>query len=758
MGIVRSFTIGGLAICWVHLLGFYSIASGQAFTHLSVADGLSQNTVKDISQSREGLLYIGTQEGLNVYDGYEFEVYEHDPQNPYSLADSDISSTYVDRAGTLWVGTISGLHRFDPALQRFERFLLDAERAGVPTLNRITDIVEDEKGRLWLSVDGYPGMGMFDPEGNGQIEYVRDRTGPFDLQAKFYRTTTSLAKDDRGRIWIGTGEGLVLFTLADRTFEHFTYDAKIPPTEVGVNHIRHEASGSTWLSTNYGLYELDRNGRVLQHFRAQSLSKEDNLKSDGTVGSLSYNAVTHTLRDSDGQLWVATRNGLNQYLEAKQRFGRIYHNPLIPSSLGSNDVVHLFEDRTGQLWIGTGQTLDKFSSHSDFKYIGNTGDRHSLLGDVVWSIHRSRRQPDVFWIATKAGLYKYNMETTTQLAHYTHRSNDATSLPVNWIMTIYETQSGILWLGTRFEGAIRFDPATEKFEHFPYIATDEATIGSERVYAIDQDAAGRLWFAGFNGLSHYDAKRNRFVRYGADRGLPELENLKISSLLASGDNLLWIGSIQGLFRLDLSTQSLTKLTHDPQKPESLSGNDILSLHEDSQGQLWVGTSTGLNRWMADDRFERIGGDESSILGKVLSIETDKRGNVWLGKNNGLVRYDPQEKNVKRFHAAQGIQVLEYAIGSSLFDGEQLYLGGVGGLIYFQPDRIDRNADTSAREIEKPRVMLRNLLLDNQPVPISPTPEGREIPTHIHHLDKLRLTHRDLLITLDFAADSYASPL
>lgn len=725
--------------CLVLHLVVHDGVYAQSFDRLSVEDGLSQNTANSVSQGVEGLLYIGTQEGLNVYDGYEFTLYRHNPEDPYSLADNDIYTTYVDKSGTLWVGTRTALHRFDSRLRYFERFPLEPPKQ--VSDSHISDITEDAQGKLWIAISGYAGLGVFDPQQDEALRYLEDTAFLPKQQLSFYRNSNAVSVDYSGKVWLGTGQGLLIADPDSKQFQKIVFDQTIPLDAEGVNDILHRPGETVWLGTNYGLYLLDSDYQVIEHF----------LPDDSDPHALSNQVVTDVFKTQAGQLWVATQNGLNKYEREIQGFQKIYHEPTVSFSLASNDTFNLFEDRTNTLWISTGRGLSKLPLGNQIDYLSTTGEYNQIEGDAIWSIHASRDDPAIFWIASPEGLYKYNIDTNTILQHYKNIPGDPDSLPINWLIKIFEDPEGKLWLGTRFSGVIRFDPETEEFEHFPAIPEQANTVYSYRVYSIVADSLGDLWFAGFDGLSRYDPVSNQFVRYGSELGLPELEGLKIHSMVASDAGYLWLGSKSGLFRFNSQSKSLKRYAHFPNQPNSLSSSNVLTLRQDRLGQLWIGTDQGLNRWLADsDRFERIAPETAIGRGQILSIEEDQAGNLWVGKNDGLVRYSPTTNAVTEVGKAYGLPVLEFVINSSLFQRDQLYFGAAGGLIYFNPE-------TFSEDPYAPTTLLTELLINNQVVAIDAESQAPTLPAHISQLETVTLTHRDKIISFEFVAIHFASP-
>lgn len=238
------------------------------FQHLNVEQGLSQSRVSAITQDRRGFLWIGTEDGLSRFDGYQFAVYREDKQNPRSFSGGTIHSLYADAAGPIWIGTEKGLNRYDPATNSFTRYL-----HGDKLSDRIYSICADRSGQFWLGTD--TGLSRFDPATG---RFTRFRHDPARADSPGFEQVNSLLEDSRGRFWIvgQNSSGSSALDLLDRqegTFTHFTEKDGVPGEFFS---LLEDDAGYLWFSHTEGLWRFDPSTRTSRFFVARGLLQNMN--------------------------------------------------------------------------------------------------------------------------------------------------------------------------------------------------------------------------------------------------------------------------------------------------------------------------------------------------------------------------------------------------------------------------------------------------------------------------------------------------
>ncbi|MFT4924390.1 MAG: signal transduction histidine kinase/ligand-binding sensor domain-containing protein [Phenylobacterium sp.] len=756
------------------LCTFTALAGGPVihFDRLSIKDGLSQNTVKSILQDRQGFLWFATEDGLNRYDGYSFKVFRHDPQDPYSISHNFTKTLYEDSKGTLWVGTFGGgLNRFDAEKQRFTRFQHDPSNAHSLSNDNINAIAEDNQGHLWIGTTG-GGLNHYDPSSNQFSHYKHQKTDPDSLS---HNQVISVFQDSHDNIWVGTTAGLDRYNRKQQSFSHFIHDPTKPfslsnsLSHNRVKAIAQDTSGTLWVGTEDGLNRFDAKK---QHFIPFKLLDSDGHNLGKDLGKdLAKDNIENIYIDSKGSLWVGTwLGGLNQYNAEKQQFNHFDHNHADPYSLSSNTIFALLEDNQGALWIGTDDGgLSKLDTQRQrfghFKH--QPSDPESLSANTVRSIHQDNN--GVLWMGTSDGLNQYQAKKQ-RFVHFKHSATDPGSLSHNRVLSINSDSAGLLWVGTSGGGLSQYNRDSNSFIHFKHQPSNPHSLSHNAVISIFEDSHKALWVGTFGGgLNKYQPEHQRFKRYAHQTTRQGTENHSLSSkiiktIIEDSQQRLWVTTFDGLNLFDRQTEQFKSYQHQQSNPRSLSHNDVNTIYEDSNGNIWVGTRGGLNLFDdQSDTFTHYREKDGLANDNVFGILEDDSANLWISTFNGLSKFNLASKTFKNFDINDGLQSNEFTFGSHFKspDGE-LFFGGINGFNRFLPHTIQDDQQI-------PDVVLTDFLLANQSVPIEandPSDKASNknddsqfgLPKAINQLELLTLTHKQNLISFEFAALHFANPM
>jgi signal transduction histidine kinase/ligand-binding sensor domain-containing protein len=708
------------------------------FERLSIEQGLSENTVIAILQDHQGWMWFATREGLNRYDGYEFTVYEPDPQDPASLSNGFITALYEDRSGVLWVGTLhGGLNRFDRATETFTRYLHDPEDPTSLSHNRVRAIYQDRDGTLWIGTHG-GGLSRFAPETGAFTHYQHDPGEPASLSNNVVR---AIYQDRSGTLWIGTYGGLNAFDPTAGTFTRYLHDPDDPHSlgEDLVMSIGEDGSGALWAATyGHGLERLDRATGRFEHF----------THDPDDPHSLSDDEVNVVFTDRSGTLWVGTESGgLNQQVlgaDGNTSFEHYVSSDRDPHSLSHDAVRAICEDQGGVLWIGTyGGGISKLNRATQAfgHYRRDPDDPNSLIDNAVMAFFED--EGGGVWIGTAGGLDYLDFAAQT-FAHYVHDPDDPHSLSDNRVWSIHQDRAGIVWAGTMGGVLNRLDPATGVFDHYQHDPDDPHSLPHYQVAAIHEDAGGRLWVGTYGGgLSQLDRATGAFTHYRHDPDDPH--SLRDNAVLAIHEDhagILWIGTESGgLARFDRAAGTFTSYTYSPDDPQGLSHNGVAAIHEDREGVLWIGTlGGGLNRFdRATQVFTHYRQQDGLPGDRVLGILEDG-GSLWLSTSNGLSRFDPRSGVFHNYDASDGLQSSAFGTGA-YHQGVsgRMYFGGLNGFNAFHSAHIQDNAHPP-------------------PMAITAFKKFNEtVETHVPADAHIALSYRDNFIAFEFAALDYAAP-
>jgi PAS domain S-box-containing protein len=701
------------------------------FTHITVEQGLSQSTVQVLFQDHLGFIWLGTEEGLNRYDGYTFAIFRNDPQDPDSLPDNIITMLFEDRAHRLWVGTATGLAVFSRETETFER---------LPGIRqRVNGMVEEPDGTLWVGTEG---QGLFERSGGAGVFVPRsqDSREGFGLDS---HAVTALLRDKGGRLWIGTrdrglfrllgpGENAASEPAADaaggRRFAAYRRDPGGRANSLAHDEVwglAEDKEGRIWVATyGGGISVLSPQTGEFTYHRAPSLPTD---------------LVTSVIVDRQGTVWVGTDGfGVLRYEAGAGQFVAYAHHPSDPASLSDNVVRALYEDIQGQLWVGTfeaGANLLR-TPRQAFGYHAHTVDAAGLRGATVESVLEDAQ--GYIWVGTTEGwLSRFEPETGVTV-RYKFPSTMAGGTP---LVALLQDRRARFWVGTYRDGLARFDPARGTFKVYRHASGDPRTLSNDEVWALAEDEDGSLWLGTNGQLDHFDPEQGVVV---AHHDLPNAEGLTTSgvrALLFDREHNLWIGTLGGGLGLRLRGGAAVSRYAHSNRPGSLSHDHVISLHEDARGRLWVGTyGGGLNLLdRANGTFTAYKAFPSNV---IYSIAEDARGRLWLGTNQGLSRFDPDTGKVDSYDLSNGLRSLEFQRGAAVRSrARHLLFGSRGGFHDFDPEDI--RPDTYA-----PPVRLTALRSFNTPV----KPKGGLLEN-----PGITLTHRDKVFSLEFAALDYTFP-
>ena len=711
------------------------------FSHLGADEGLSQGTVSAILQDAHGFMWIGTQDGLDRYDGYSFSHFSQQATARGSLPRNYVRALAQDRAGTLWIGTDGGgLATRDPTTGRISPRRKLAETVLTSPTERIRALHVDRNDRLWV---GTADAGLI------VIDLLHDsvRRLRFDSRDESSLSDDSvlaIAEDQRGGIWVGTGKGLDRVDVeTGKVNRHSTRsDPSRPamPEGANVTTLMQDSEGVLWVGTTAGLLRLDPRTATPAVFRHK----------DGDSTSLPSDAVEALLEDESHRIWVGTENGLALWTRSTNTFATYRHSGTDPSSLPANEIRVLFQDRGGVMWVGTAS--DGAARWNPRSWSFGHQQIASLHGDGVANISAfAEDSRGTLWVATLGeGLRSFD-GATGAMQSYSARPGDGHSLPSNLLNSIFCDAQGLVWLGSR-EGLSRLDPKSGRVDTFRVTSDLRHEDAANNIVQIIGDPSGtRIWAAiNGGGLARFDLSTQRFTIYRHDPSLTEsLPDDHVDSLATDASGKLWVGTENGAALLEPRTERFYRFAHNSDDPGSIIDSPIEAIHVDAHGAVWFGTmGGGLVEVQGDAndpatiRFRTYGEAEGLANSTVYGVESDSTGRIWVSTNRGIGRFDRSTKRFRMFHHSHGLQGEEFNQGANFRrrDG-QLLFGGPNGYNAFYPEKLEFNKHA-------PQLVLTGYLKLNTPV---------ETPVPLERLTHVELGYRDPVVSFEFAALDYSSP-
>ncbi len=700
-------------------LSAQDVSNRFRFKHITVNEGLSHSDAMAVAQDQQGFTWIGTNKGIDRYDGYSLKKYNL-PINPKTgMSANRIRSLYVSNTGELWVGAErSGLFWYDAAK---DRFVSIAARAGAEAFpeqlallseSNVNAITHDRTGRLWVSTWRYGAQVLtFDKTGRLTGWQTVHLSKPAPYEPAVNRMTT----DRQGRIWIGTfGTGLwVVNGNARRLPQYATQIPQLSRTTIRAMHT--DRHGDLWIGTD---------NQVLWA-GADMLKAATNLIM--RPFQRTFAGLESLYLDSADRLWISTNYGL-LLVEAGLRTGQtmpvaetniqtFLPQDTDPFSINSVRVHDILEDRFHNLWLATSAGgLNQVRLQAQpfgllrRELLGQTSPANNYINAVC-----EDKRHNLLWIGTRNGLAAYDPVRKTY-RNYLSRvlSGDVNGVDVS---ALFIASDGTLWIGTRYNGLYRFR------NNQPERIQDNAH-GPKwydlSIEDITEDRFGTIWIASFNAGLH------RYTRQGVYLSSAEnvLKTRQITSLLYEPQqDRLWISTRDaGVLKTTVTADSIRLLKqfgYIPNDTNSLATNYAWPLLKDQQGDLWIGTIGGglhrLRRRPAGqeviERFQRWLPETD-----VESLLTDADGNLWVG-GAGLFRFTPATKALRHFDVTDGLQSNAFKVGAAAkaSDG-MLFFGGTNGISWFQP-RALQTAPTP------PLVQITGLRIMNQAIGAGDTLDG-----------------------------------
>ncbi len=561
------------------------------YTHdvWGIEQGLPQESVYVIIQSKDGYLWLATEEGLARFDGVHFKVY--DKSNVAQLLSNSIYDLCEDREGNLWLGTNGGgLTCLDPKMGTVTTFTKDH---GL-TNDAVWSLCEAREGGLWVGTE--KGLNFMK---NGSFTTYTTKDGLSN------NSIGSIHEDRKGNLWIATGNGLNRLNPGNGIFTVHT-------TKDGLSHndiwsLYEDRAGILWVGTYNGLNRLD--------------PKDGTFKVYTTKDGLSHNRITYIYEDRQGNLWIGTFGGGLNRMNVKDGTFNPYTTK---EGLSDKTVWDIYEDREGSLWIGTDNGgLNRLKDGKFTLYTTKQG----LTGDEIWTIYEDG--DGNLWIGTEGGgLNRLDVKDGTVKAYTTKQglSNDI-------VWTICEDERGDLWIGTDGGGVNRLNVKDGTITTY----TTKDGLPNNRVPAIYEDRAGTLWIGTYGGglsrLNHRNSKGVTFTTFTEKDGL---SGSQVLAIYEDRKGMLWIATENaGINRLAPKQGTFTAYT----TKEGLSNNFVTCFYEDREGHLWIGTyGGGLNRLdTKTETFTGITFKEGLFDDVVYVILEDDMGNFWMSCNKGIFR-------------------------------------------------------------------------------------------------------------------------
>lgn len=658
-------------------------------------------------------MWYGTSIGLLRYDGYQYRVFAHDPDNANTISDTFVTGLVEGDDGTIWVGTLSGgLNRFNPLDNTFKHYRSNKDDSTSLRDNYVISVSKDNEGRIWAVAKSFS---LLDPN-TGSFKHYQ--TGKGDAQEQ------RLFQDRENIFWAGSaGSGFYRFDPTTGNFKNYTITHPDPVVQTRSNVIRSitdDESGNIWMGTYGGLVRFNKKTEAITHW----------THDDENPFSLSHNSIW-SVEPAGDKIWIASWGGGVSYFDIKTG---LFQNVTFQSG-GLNFVdcmefPSLYKDSDGTLWYGSnGKGIYKIKQSPGLKTVNNA---NGLLGKQIRFVKHAKRY--TYFISDTDGLLAYTPKDGLAFRLPLSKEKDSRSVIGVRISDVAESESGIVYIGTDY-GLSVYDTKTKKIKHFTNNPGDSTTLSHNAIMTTLIDAAGRLWLGTPSGLDMLEPGSTKFKRY-QKKGIG---NTSIVSL-GTDENHLYVGSSrQGLFRLNFQTQAVEHFPYDPDNDSTLSNNYVSFIVQDSAKNTWVGTRSGLNKLRSDGHsFERY------FLSKSTSGIVFAGDKVYLQAADGFyhVKKDSLHGALPRLITPETVS-FERAWAAS---AGRFYIVADREIGYVELDEYQIN-------VPKPPMAITQFSLDANNKHSLDSIQTRD-PARIR---EITLDHDQNLFSLEYAALDYSNP-
>ena len=673
--------------------------------HFYTSEKLSSNQITQICQDAEGYIWIGTEYGLNKYDGYRFTSYLHDKANEASIQSNNVVSLFVDSKGSLWVGTGMGLSRYNAANDNFERIALPSVASA-----RVNDIIQPDENHLLIGTAGY---GLYQLDLKTWKAEQQENYAPQDDNDYFSHMLIDLG----GNFWKAGSAPVITCRQNDRRHTIRTYDSPYGPVTAFVNY-----ENGVLMVCRKGLIYY-RNGQIIPDFIDMNAFSRENLQ------------FRCALIDTSGNLFIGTLgNGLCWVPKGSHQLQRYEHSSG-SFDLNTSNVWALFEDNLDNLWVGClKRGLLLLPQHEPQFNTWSFSTQNVSIGGSVTSVCRGDN--GMTWCAVQNnGIYGFDINGRI-VAHPASPANT---------YSIYRDKQGNYWIGTS-NGLYAYNPLTG-------IYRKEVDFDSEYINAMTDDGNGHLYFSTFSkGFCSYDVKTRELRNFNmrqTDEAKGRIHNNWVMSMMIDSRGMLWLGTSTNLCCYDPVAD-----TFKPYGWEVLmEGKTVTSLFESNDHRVLIGTDGGLYYYDSQKRdVAAYPGAEGMANKVVCGIRQDRYGDLWMSTSMGIWQYQADMHRFISHIYGNGLTTREYVLNIAMQtpDGS-IYFGISDGIASFQPAALRDSKPIQGI------VHLTGLLVGGNPVNCNTLSDGEHVIRQpLEDCDRFELSYLDNSFVMEFSLLNYSN--
>jgi signal transduction histidine kinase/ligand-binding sensor domain-containing protein len=695
----------------ISLIGSLALAQDYRVEHIGIDEGLSQGSPYHILKDSRGFMWFGTQDGVNRYDGHNFNVYKPSIKDTFSLHGVNTAGLVEDPDGNIWIGTEEGLNCFERTTQRF---VLIATAAQKKVKKRTSPFFAD-KNELW-----------YQREGDGILAY-NFKTKQHRLIAPTVYITQDFdyidwtTKSNFGDVWMIKPRGLVRYSIVQKKYYHYFSNSPNNQvgSETGINCIYVDKKNIVWLGSEKGLIRLDPKQNTFTVF-------------DKSVDGKPLGVIFSVAADMSGKLWLGTERNNIWIFEPEHQVLSIVDMPFVtPRALSDYEIRRIYVDNRDIVWTNTDPDgMLKIVQHIPvFNKITDGPEQPKNRRWDNYSVRSMAQDADGnIWVGTEGGIVVLDNTTRTVKAQYLTETESETMPAHNTLKFIIKDRKNRMWVGT-FGGVYGFNSTTKTFKFIPF---DHSPSRSMYVRNMVELPSGQILIGTPHGMHFFDPDKQTYER------ITLFEDKNVFATFQDRNQTLWLAPyFEGLYGYKYENNKWI------QTYSGLKAFNINIIREDENRKtLWIGTEKGLIELNpATGQFHAYNTEDGLANSYIYSIAIDKNQNVWVSTNRGISMFDTKTEQFRNFDLSDGLQGYEFNGNANLVSSSgEIFFGGVKGLNSFYGQNIGQIS-------YKPRVHLYNFKVNEN---------GFETPKHINETDDINLGYNQNTFSLEFAALDYYS--
>ncbi|WP_299781555.1 hybrid sensor histidine kinase/response regulator transcription factor [uncultured Formosa sp.] len=628
--------------------------------HISISKitpdgGVVYSQVTSILEDNQGIIWFSTNNGLFSYNSTTIKRYNHIQGQSSTLPTNRINTLFKDHNGKMWVATENGLCTYNDNRDHFDRYLIKDQYDNYTGKN-ITSFFQDDADNFWFSDE--KGVAIFNPETKKAVyQNINNKKSHVSL----------VTIDKNNAIWVVYRDGEIYYKLdGSDTFCFFATGLNDAATSILVD------DSLIWVGyESKGLLNLDLDGDVKHYFNA----KNNTLPSD---------QIRSLIKDENNQIWVATFEGITIIKDNEVKLVVDQQNyPELPN----HSIWSLYKDSHKNIWIGTwmGGLAFHNTFNNSFLHYNKSTSKNSLSDNIVSCLAESNNKKDILIGTDDGSLNIFNPETnvfTKEIIVYNGRE-------VKNVKSIAYDKYGTLWLGTYGNGLLYRPKNSSTFQQIkPPFET-----GLQALDLLPTNEG--LWVSDYpKGVYFYNFHSKKFTRFQHNPlDINTISNNNVRHIIQDKEGDIWFATENGLNLLKKGSKEFIHIFYQENNAKSIATNYIYCLQEGSNGYIWIGTNGhGLDKYNPKtDTTEHFTEKDGLTGNEIFSILEDSDNNLWITTENGISKFNTTTNKTQSFISNKGILNNHFHPTAALVSSnKELYFGGSNGLIRFFPSKIQIN--------------------------------------------------------------------